>query len=165
MESKSTAFTSFATIGPTQGRRRTGFGSPPAPDVESGDTATFAALYAPAGDEFRYKSFARERAERQLMESWMSSLRGQAGVPAEGRTLSFHLAPQDAALPGASSGLGGGSAFAGSGASGDGSGARGFGEPGQGGQQTRGGVPWRDEDGAASGQAARWLTAALDITA
>jgi hypothetical protein len=47
------------------------------------EPATFAALYAPAGDEFRYKSFAREQADRQLMENWMSWLRKQAGVPAD----------------------------------------------------------------------------------
>ena len=45
------------------------------------DPATFEALYAPAGDEFRYKSFAREQADRQLVDNWMNWLRRQAGVP------------------------------------------------------------------------------------
>jgi peptidyl-prolyl cis-trans isomerase D len=44
------------------------------------DTATFAALYAPAGDEFRYKSFAKEQADRQLVDNWIGWLRRQAGV-------------------------------------------------------------------------------------
>ena len=44
------------------------------------DPATFAALYAPAGDEFRYKSFAKEQADRQLVDNWMGWLRRQAGV-------------------------------------------------------------------------------------
>ncbi len=89
----------------------------------------------------------------------------QAGIPADGRTLTFHLAPQDAAPASAPSVIGGGSALAGAGTGSDGAGGRGFGEPGNGGARTRGGAPWMDEDGAASGQAARWMTAALDITA
>jgi hypothetical protein len=44
------------------------------------EPATFAALYAPNGDEFRYKMFARDQAARQLDEGWMSSLRQQAGL-------------------------------------------------------------------------------------
>jgi hypothetical protein len=44
------------------------------------EPATFAALYSPASDEFRYKSFARERADRQLVDNWMGWLRRQAGV-------------------------------------------------------------------------------------
>ncbi len=45
------------------------------------DPATFAALYAPAGDEFRYKSFAKEHADREVVDNWMGWLRRQAGVP------------------------------------------------------------------------------------
>jgi peptidyl-prolyl cis-trans isomerase D len=44
------------------------------------EPATFSALYAPNGDEFRYKMFARDQAGRQLMERWMSWLRQQAGI-------------------------------------------------------------------------------------
>ena len=46
------------------------------------EPATFAALYAPNGEEFRYKSFAREQADRELVENWMTWLRRQAGVEA-----------------------------------------------------------------------------------
>jgi hypothetical protein len=44
------------------------------------EPATFAALYAPNGDEFRYKLVAREQAERDLIEHWMGYLRQQAGL-------------------------------------------------------------------------------------
>jgi peptidyl-prolyl cis-trans isomerase D len=44
------------------------------------DPATFSALYALAGDEYRYKSLAKEHADRQLLENWMGWLRRQAGV-------------------------------------------------------------------------------------
>lgn len=44
------------------------------------EPATFAALYAPNGDEFRYKMFARDQAARQLDETWMGWLRAQAGL-------------------------------------------------------------------------------------
>jgi hypothetical protein len=44
------------------------------------EPATFAALYAPTGDEYRFKSLAKEHADRQLVENWMSSLRRQAGI-------------------------------------------------------------------------------------
>jgi peptidyl-prolyl cis-trans isomerase D len=44
------------------------------------EPATFAALYALAGDEYRYKSLAKEQADRQLLENWMKSLRRQAGI-------------------------------------------------------------------------------------
>ena len=44
------------------------------------DPATFAALYAPAGDAFRYESFAKQQADRQLLEKWMGWLRRRAGV-------------------------------------------------------------------------------------
>jgi peptidyl-prolyl cis-trans isomerase D len=49
--------------------------------LERRDPATFAALYAPAGDEYKYKSFAKEQADRQLVEGWLGWLRHQAGVP------------------------------------------------------------------------------------
>ncbi len=44
------------------------------------EPATFAALYAPNGDEFRYKLVARDQAERDLIEHWMGYLRQQAGL-------------------------------------------------------------------------------------
>ncbi len=44
------------------------------------DPATFAALYAPNGDEFRYKMMARQQAERDLMDHWMGWLRHDAGL-------------------------------------------------------------------------------------
>jgi hypothetical protein len=44
------------------------------------EPASFSALYAPNGDEFRYKSMAREQASRQQDEQWMSWLRQQAGL-------------------------------------------------------------------------------------
>jgi peptidyl-prolyl cis-trans isomerase D len=47
---------------------------------ERREPATFAALYAPNGDEFRYKLLAREQAGRQLDDQWMGWLRQQAGV-------------------------------------------------------------------------------------
>jgi peptidyl-prolyl cis-trans isomerase D len=47
------------------------------------EPATFAALYAPNGDEFRYKMVARDQAERDLVEHWMGWLRDQAGLPGD----------------------------------------------------------------------------------
>ena len=44
------------------------------------EPATFSALYAPNGDEYRYKSMAREQASRQQDEQWMGWLRQQAGL-------------------------------------------------------------------------------------
>jgi peptidyl-prolyl cis-trans isomerase D len=44
------------------------------------EPATFAALYAPNGDELRYKMFARDQAARLLDEEWMGWLRQQAGL-------------------------------------------------------------------------------------
>jgi peptidyl-prolyl cis-trans isomerase D len=44
------------------------------------EPATFASLYAPNGDEFRYKMSARQEAGRQLEEQWMGWLRKQAGL-------------------------------------------------------------------------------------
>src|SRR5262249_43759974 len=44
------------------------------------EPATFAALYAPNGDEFRYKMMAREQAGRQLVNHWMEWLRQEAGL-------------------------------------------------------------------------------------
>jgi hypothetical protein len=47
---------------------------------EHREPATFASLYAPNGDEFRYKMSARQEAGRQLEEQWMGWLRHQAGL-------------------------------------------------------------------------------------
>jgi peptidyl-prolyl cis-trans isomerase D len=47
---------------------------------ERREPATFAALYAPNGDELRYKMFARDQAGRVLDEDWMGWLRDQAGL-------------------------------------------------------------------------------------
>ncbi len=44
------------------------------------EPATFAKLYAPNGDEFRYKTMARDQAARRLDEQWMGWLRQQAGI-------------------------------------------------------------------------------------
>jgi len=44
------------------------------------EPASFSALYAPNGDEYRYKSMAREQASRQQDEQWMGWLRQQAGL-------------------------------------------------------------------------------------
>jgi len=48
--------------------------------LERRQPATFAALYAPNGDEFRYKLSAERQGERQLDEEWMGWLRQQAGL-------------------------------------------------------------------------------------
>jgi hypothetical protein len=47
---------------------------------ERREPATFTALYAPNGDELRYKMFARDQAARLLDEEWMGWLRDQAGL-------------------------------------------------------------------------------------
>jgi peptidyl-prolyl cis-trans isomerase D len=44
------------------------------------EPATFAALYAPSGEEFRYKKMALDQAAKQQDEQWMSWLRQQAGL-------------------------------------------------------------------------------------
>ena len=44
------------------------------------EPARFTALYAPNGDEFRYKNIVREQALRKQDEEWMSWLRKQAGL-------------------------------------------------------------------------------------
>jgi hypothetical protein len=44
------------------------------------EPASFSALYASNGDEYRYKSMAREQASRQQVEQWMGWLRQQAGL-------------------------------------------------------------------------------------
>jgi peptidyl-prolyl cis-trans isomerase D len=44
------------------------------------EPASFSALYAPNGDEYRYKSMARDQAFRQQDEQWMGWLRQQAGL-------------------------------------------------------------------------------------
>jgi peptidyl-prolyl cis-trans isomerase D len=40
-------------------------------------------LYAPNGDEFRYKMLANERAGRQMVDHWLGWLRQQAGITAD----------------------------------------------------------------------------------
>jgi peptidyl-prolyl cis-trans isomerase D len=47
------------------------------------EPATFSTLYAPNGDEFRYKSTAREQAAKQQEQQWMSWLRQQAGLKSD----------------------------------------------------------------------------------
>ncbi len=47
------------------------------------EPATFAKLYAPNGDEFRYKNMALRQAERRLDEQWMGWLRQQAGITSD----------------------------------------------------------------------------------
>jgi peptidyl-prolyl cis-trans isomerase D len=44
------------------------------------EPAKFTALYAPNGDEFRYKNIVREQALRKQDQEWMSWLRKQAGL-------------------------------------------------------------------------------------
>jgi hypothetical protein len=44
------------------------------------EPATFTALYAPNGEEVRYKLFAKQQAYRQLVDGWMGWLRQQAGL-------------------------------------------------------------------------------------
>ncbi len=45
------------------------------------EPATFAALYAPNGDEYRFQSMSRKAAARKLDEHWMTWLRKEAGLP------------------------------------------------------------------------------------
>ena len=86
----------------------------------------------------------------------------QAGVPADGRTLSFQLASQDQQFPGGGQGNAEGLSFnngnAGANGDGDGSGAGGAG----GRNRSR-----RADAGhaTASPPAAHWMSSALDITA
>jgi hypothetical protein len=47
------------------------------------EPATFATLYAPNGDEFRYKMVARQQADRELVDHWMGWLRQQADLKAD----------------------------------------------------------------------------------
>jgi len=47
---------------------------------ERREPATFASLYAPNGDEYRYKMFTQREAARRLDEQWMGWLRQQAGI-------------------------------------------------------------------------------------
>lgn len=47
---------------------------------ERREPVTFASLYAPNGDEYRYKRLANEQAARRLDQQWMSSLRKDAGI-------------------------------------------------------------------------------------
>ncbi|MFO0888610.1 MAG: hypothetical protein U0790_05610 [Isosphaeraceae bacterium] len=44
------------------------------------EPASFASLYSPNGDEFRYKAMAREEAARRQDTQWMDWLRQQAGL-------------------------------------------------------------------------------------
>jgi hypothetical protein len=44
------------------------------------EPADFKTLYAPNGDEFRYKNMAREQAAKQQEQQWMGWLRQQAGL-------------------------------------------------------------------------------------
>ena len=48
--------------------------------LEKREPATFAALYAPYGDQRRYESSAQRQAERELSEEWMTWLRQKAGL-------------------------------------------------------------------------------------
>ena len=47
------------------------------------EPATFSALYAPNGDEFRYKTLAREEAAKHQEQQWMDLLRQQAGLKSD----------------------------------------------------------------------------------
>lgn len=47
------------------------------------EPATFGALYAPNGDEFRYKMITRQQSERELVNQWMGWLRQQAGLKSD----------------------------------------------------------------------------------
>jgi peptidyl-prolyl cis-trans isomerase D len=51
--------------------------------IQNREPATFAKLYAPNGDEYRYKIMARDQAARRLDERWMGWLREQAGITRE----------------------------------------------------------------------------------
>src|SRR5262249_54264989 len=48
--------------------------------LERREPATFSPLYAPNGDELRYKLAAQRQAGRQLIDEWMGWLRQQAGL-------------------------------------------------------------------------------------
>lgn len=50
---------------------------------ERREPATFAALYAPNGDDYRYRTSASQHAIQQLDEQWMGWLRKQAGLDNE----------------------------------------------------------------------------------
>jgi hypothetical protein len=49
------------------------------------EPATFATLFAPNGDEFRYKMITRNQAARKLDDEWMAWLRRQAGLEPDWR--------------------------------------------------------------------------------
>ncbi len=51
--------------------------------LERRDPATFASLYAPNSDAFRYQKQARDQADRQFLDDWMAWLRHEAGVPSD----------------------------------------------------------------------------------
>jgi hypothetical protein len=47
------------------------------------DPATFAALYAPYGDQRRYESSTRDHEARHRDEEWMGWLRQKAGIKSD----------------------------------------------------------------------------------
>ena len=47
------------------------------------EPATFSALYAPNGDEFRYKTLAREEAAKHQEQQWINWLRQRAGLKSD----------------------------------------------------------------------------------
>jgi peptidyl-prolyl cis-trans isomerase D len=47
------------------------------------EPVSFASLYAPNGDEFRYERMAQEQAMKRQDEAWMSWLRQQAGIKSD----------------------------------------------------------------------------------
>jgi hypothetical protein len=47
------------------------------------EPATFSALYAPNGDEFRYKTLAREEAAKHQEQQWVNWLRQRAGLKSD----------------------------------------------------------------------------------
>jgi hypothetical protein len=53
--------------------------------LDKREPATFASLFAPNGDEFRYKMLTRNQAARKLDDEWMGWLRRQAGLQPDWR--------------------------------------------------------------------------------
>ncbi len=51
--------------------------------LDKREPATFSALYAPNGDEYRYKLMSRQEALRKLDDQWMGYLRKEAGLPSD----------------------------------------------------------------------------------
>jgi flagellar hook-length control protein FliK len=87
----------------------------------------------------------------------------QAGVPTEGRSISFQLASQDQQSPGSGQGSAGGSSFSSSNNGSTDGGANGSGSGSTGGRN-RGRGP-NSDTAAHSFAAPRWISGALDITA